>query len=358
VLIILPDDPSRPFKHKFYKGHFKCSPCDKKNFADMSSLARHDIVFHSKDLKKKQKLLEREKSRQESLSEKTCCSLCGKSVSKRYIKDHYRRFHEEDGGKKFECDLCGKKQYNKQEMGHHMETNHLVGRQKLQCPECTYSCYLTYFMTSHINSTHLNKGIVCETCGKLIASKHKLQIHTRIWHSGETPYKCKVEGCTQSFASSTRRSEHMASKHSQITVNCPVCQTTFRSNPALRRHMKDSHSEKKFPCTFEGCHYRFSKRGKLLIHLATHTGIKPFPCKHCPHSNASKAGLRRHLRDVHLAWKVSCEICEFSTGRKETLRKHVMSNHRDIGETQYNELLKRIREIPLPKTELDENDEN
>lgn len=56
--------------YKNFKGHFKCAPCNKKTFADLSSLARHFAVFHSNDLKKKQKILEREKFRQDFLNMK------------------------------------------------------------------------------------------------------------------------------------------------------------------------------------------------------------------------------------------------------------------------------------------------
>lgn len=169
------------------------------------------------------------------------------------------------------------------------------------------------------------------------------------------PYKCKIEGCDLAFASSTRRSEHMNTQHSTETYDCSMCENgnTFKSLMALSRHVANVHSEKRFQCTFEGCDLRFSKKGKMLIHLATHTGRKPWICMHCSHQNVCKSGLKRHLRDVHMNLNIQCELCEYTTSRKETYRKHVMSKHRDIGEARFNELLIKIRNIPIPKTELD-----
>jgi hypothetical protein len=52
---------------------------------------------------------------------------------------------------------------------------------------------------------------------------------------------------------------------------------------------------------------------------------------------------------------LKCEVhgCNFSTGRKELYRKHVKQKHKDLGEQELAELLIKIRNIPLPKTELD-----
>ncbi|XP_038837370.1 zinc finger and SCAN domain-containing protein 2-like isoform X3 [Salvelinus namaycush] len=78
--------------------------------------------------------------------------------------------------------------------------------------------------------------------------------------------------------------------------------------------------EKRFPCSFCGKAFRFSKQ--VEIHQRMHTGEKPFGCHLCRASFSHLSSLKRHQR-VHTGEKLfSCVLCRDSFSHSSSLKRH------------------------------------
>ena len=88
---------------------------------------------------------------------------------------------------------------------------------------------------------------------------------------------------------------------------------------------------KKIPCTFDGCHKLFNRQAKLIQHLRSHTGTRPFVCSHdfCNKAYLRDSHLQHHIKSAHTqirdyvcTWK-GCEKA-FATGTR--FRRHIAAH--------------------------------
>jgi uncharacterized Zn-finger protein len=87
--------------------------------------------------------------------------------------------------------------------------------------------------------------------------------------------------------------------------------------------------EVKFKCPFNGCDNAYSLKNKLLAHLRTHYGMKPYKCNYCLKSFNDKGNLKTHLR-VHTGERpYKCSICSKAFKTEGQLREHLGSHCKD-----------------------------
>jgi len=78
-----------------------------------------------------------------------------------------------------------------------------------------------------------------------------------------------------------------------------------RSEEEAIEKNNDEIDKKRYGCNF--CNKRFNAPSKLIRHVKTHTGERPFTCTTCGKSFAEKHKLTRHVKNVHLDKRKKCE---------------------------------------------------
>lgn len=203
------------------------------------------------------------------------------------------------GGKKSEhpiqCDKCKFSTYYPQNMRNH----HLVHKKResriYRCKEegCTESFDTIKLYRSHLNVVH--KDFVCEICGFKSSTKSHLRVH---------------------------RERHLDCKN----FRCPYCNVNKNTRSDLRTHIKHSHEAiGNYPC--DVCGLEFKRKTIRDDHLLTHSNVYNFPCGLCDKKFKNRAALKKHKKCVHERIKLQCDYCSRAYNTPYKLNDHIESVH-------------------------------
>uniref|UniRef100_A0A2P2HY38 Zinc finger protein 358-like n=1 Tax=Hirondellea gigas TaxID=1518452 RepID=A0A2P2HY38_9CRUS len=115
--------------------------------------------------------------------------------------------------------------------------------------------------------------------------------------SGECYRQCSL--CSYSAPTSSRMLDHIKTHTGEKPFVCvhPNCTKTFTRKFSLHAHLRLHTGEKPFVCSV--CNRSFSTNSILTCHLRTHTGEKPYVCPHCPYRSTQRTALKVHMRNAH-----------------------------------------------------------
>lgn len=154
-------------------------------------------------------------------------------------------------------------------------------------------------------------------------------------HNGQFCCQWTVDGigCPHRFPDAKQLNDHIRSDHVRGAGNF-VCywsgcgKSHFPTANKLVRHVHSHTGYKPFPCP--SCSQAFVTKDQLEKHLTTHTGAKDFVCTWpgCGRSFAVKHALDGHMNSVHLkAKKHVCSHCGQAFDDSSNLSKHKKQVH-------------------------------
>ena len=168
-------------------------------------------------------------------------------------------------------------------------------------------------------STHSSeKKFCCVECGKVFSYNSSLYYHIKDLHSDIKNWNC--DKCGNVYKSKHKLDRHIKRIHEKMP--CSICGKLFSTeNNGLKNHMITVHTDnhlKPHICKIETCKKGFNSARRLSMHMNTHTGNKPYPCKYCGKAFADERNKRTHEKS-HEGIKRQKKIC---SGYKSSVCTH------------------------------------
>ena len=246
----------------------------------------------------------------------------------------------------------------------HKKTHrHEKPRNKAQsyvCEECGKVCRSLATLDDHKRFHSEENPLQCKECGNVLASLKTLRDHIAT-HQPARPYMC--EHCGMSFKSSSTLKHHYQIHAKVPLFQCPFCDKRFRGFHGRKNHMVQEHGDRKnnhrwrvHTCDY--CNKSFGAKQQLTLHIATHTGNRPYTCDICSKTFVLKSVLDRHKRHHTLEKKFNCYVCNSSFFIVSKIKRHMKTASHlqlcsDMGvnpEGNLQEYLQALEEDRLTKT--------
>lgn len=173
-------------------------------------------------------------------------------------------------------------------------------------------------------------------CTKAFANHSELTQHIVNDHvgSGKASYRCGWEGCSRAdkiFNQKQKVLRHLQTHTGDRPFECSICHKRFSEKNTLAQHQRTHTNEKPYVCDYPGCKKAFAVAGSLTIHKRTHTGEKPFRCPWpgCEKAFSESSNLTKHQR-IHTGERPF--ICPFPGCTKAFSRPDQVTRHRKTHE--------------------------
>uniref|UniRef100_A0A2A4K6A2 C2H2-type domain-containing protein n=1 Tax=Heliothis virescens TaxID=7102 RepID=A0A2A4K6A2_HELVI len=265
------------------------------------------------------------------------CELCGmdidglesimdhlenehKKVIHRDIKNHILPFKFD--GDSLNCALCPKSYARFKLLQEHMNVHY----RNFVCDICHAPFVNRRTLHSHLGR-HKQGDFSCDFCPKIFDTQGKKLCHEKFVHIGDHR-RNKCAHCGERFTNYAKKNEHMVEVHGAepLVLKCLACDKTFSRRDRLSRHIKRDHLlERKNECPH--CDMKFYGKKELDMHMAKHTGAKPYKCDVCLKAYGRKNTLREHLRIHADDRRFKCDKCGQAFVQKCSWKNHMRSKH-------------------------------
>ncbi len=157
-------------------------------------------------------------------------------------------------------------------------------------------------------------------CGTQLQLRVK-RVKTLVHPPAKVVPKCFY--CVTCMAPYDTRSEvktHCREEHGMFTCPFSFCVEMFTSEASMKKHCH-VHARRDRTCKHCGC--VFQHRFKLSRHMVQHEKKGKFQCKSCPLSYKRKQDLKEHVNTCHRDKNVFvCSQCDFAHTSRRQVRQH------------------------------------
>nr|XP_049704091.1 zinc finger protein 260 isoform X1 [Helicoverpa armigera] len=265
------------------------------------------------------------------------CAICGldieslESVMDHLEKEHKKVIHRDINnhilpfkfdGDSLNCVLCPKSYERFKLLQEHMNVHY----RNFICDICSSSFVNRRTLRGHL-SRHKQGDFSCNFCPKIFDTQGKKLTHEKSVHIGDHR-RNKCAHCGERFTGYAKKNEHMVEVHGAepLVLKCLACDKTFSRRDRLSRHIKRDHLlERKHECLH--CDMKFFGKKQLVMHMAKHTGAKPYKCDVCFKAYGRKTTLREHLRIHADDRRFKCDKCGQAFVQKCSWKNHMRSKH-------------------------------
>lgn len=154
----------------------------------------------------------------------------------------------------------------------------------------------------------VNGHYLCHWSVNGIACRHKfldsksLNDHIRSHHvRGAGSFVCQWSGCGKgSFPTANKLVRHVHSHTGYKPFPCPNCTQAFVTKDQLDKHLTTHTGAKDFVCSWPGCGRSFAVKHALDGHMnSVHLKAKKHICPHCTQAFDDSSNLSKHKKQVH-----------------------------------------------------------
>ena len=249
----------------------------------------------------------------------TVCNVCGKVFETKLARNlHARRYNVPEQV----CEVCETKCSSKYNLSRHMIEQH----ETLQ----------VHYPDMETNLQEL--PYKCEQCNKSFRYQRNLKAHVSSVHDADDSYVCGL--CHCEIRSKQNLKRHLEEQHEVFDLEnpiqsresvkfvCDLCDKGFKRKEHLASHMKvhTSSSGDKYTCT--DCGKQLTTKFNFDRHQMIHTSDREkYACSICEKAFTSKGQLGRHMEGIHRGTVYSCNNCDKTYQRLDTLNAHKKKEH-------------------------------
>ena len=220
------------------------------------------------------------------------------------------------------CNHCKKIMKTKKNMNRHLRKIHKLKsdfskKGEVSCTDCEFRSDRKDTLARHIRLLHTeSEKKKCPECAYITANKTSMRHHMD-GHSGEIFQcgECKYEGRSKALLD-----KHTNLMHEQIPIQCSVPTCDFQGKRyQLKSHVQLVHEEK-YVCSF--CQYKTGIKGTLDRHVRLkHIEDERRKCEECDYTTANKASMKNHM-DIHSGQSFNCKECKYEGTTQALLNNH------------------------------------